>query len=203
MWFGFLKRNKIRKSIIGFTLVLVVILSIVLNRKPKFNDDLHKEWHTKKYLAAALLEKNDLESISDPDLKNLLTRRPELPASWLKKIDYSEDKSCRVDKEGNKHCRATFYLVDGDIVWTYELGYGPDGALKYLLDSKCDAKEYNPEYEAIIQGVNQKVSEEMERKNIKGLGSCHTFWELKKKYLKAKGIEWKSPSELNPNTMYD
>ena len=34
-------------------------------------------------------------------------------------------------------------------------------------------------------------------------GSCHTFWHLKKEKLKVKGINWRSPSELNPNTCFD
>lgn len=36
------------------------------------------------------------------------------------------------------------------------------------------------------------------------LGSCHSFWAMKKQILKEKyGITWYSPSELNPDIKYD
>jgi hypothetical protein len=39
--------------------------------------------------------------------------------------------------------------------------------------------------------------------NFGQLGSIHIFWRLKKEKLQAKGIEWQSPGELNPNSKYD
>jgi hypothetical protein len=36
------------------------------------------------------------------------------------------------------------------------------------------------------------------------MGSCHAFWSELRDILKEEyDIEWRSPSELNPNTMYD
>ena len=36
------------------------------------------------------------------------------------------------------------------------------------------------------------------------MGYCHKYWYYKKKYLKEiYGIDWKSPAELNPNTIFD
>jgi hypothetical protein len=36
------------------------------------------------------------------------------------------------------------------------------------------------------------------------LGSCHSFWAMRKHILKEKyGITWYSPSELNPDIKYD
>ena len=198
--FYLIRRNKTVCNIIEAACTLT---NDMFSREIAPIDDWNREWHTKKYLAAALVEKNNLENISDPDLKNLLAKRPELPASWLKKIDWPQEEGDFVDEAGNEHRHAFFVLVDGDIAWTYTLYYGSDGAVSFLWEQKCDAKEYDPKYQDAIREVNQKVSEEMERKNIKGLGSCHTFWELKKKYLKAKGIDWKLPTELNPGTFYD
>jgi hypothetical protein len=48
------------------------------------------------------------------------------------------------------------------------------------------------------------VHAEMKRKGSFGkFGSVHEFWGLKQEKLKAKGIKWRSPAELNPNTNYD
>ena len=37
-----------------------------------------------------------------------------------------------------------------------------------------------------------------------GLGFCHVVWRVQKKILKSEyGIDWKSPSDLDPGTMFD
>jgi hypothetical protein len=44
----------------------------------------------------------------------------------------------------------------------------------------------------------------MEAQNIKGLGSCHTYWREMRRVLKEKhSIVWKSPSELEPFAIFD
>jgi hypothetical protein len=36
------------------------------------------------------------------------------------------------------------------------------------------------------------------------MGYCHEFWAAKKRILRRKyGIEWRSPAEMNPGTMFD
>ena len=226
MMFEFLKKNRTKKRVLIAGLLLIItgvcfylvrrsktvcdiieaaciLTDDIFYQKSVPNDKSYAEWHTKKYLAAVLLERNDPENISDPDLKTLLAKRPDLPASWLKKIDLSQEEGVFIDETGNTLRSVFFLLIDGDIAWCYTLTYNNDGTFKWLSEDKRDAKDYDPKYEVIIQEVNQKVSEEMEHKNIKGLGSCHTFWRLKKEYLKVKGINWKSPPELNPGTCYD
>jgi hypothetical protein len=34
-------------------------------------------------------------------------------------------------------------------------------------------------------------------------GKCHAAWQLKSKLLAQEGIEWLSPPELNPGTLFD
>ena len=35
-------------------------------------------------------------------------------------------------------------------------------------------------------------------------GVCHTFWNKKKQILREEyGIDWRSPQDLNPDTLYD
>jgi len=56
----------------------------------------------------------------------------------------------------------------------------------------------------MIKDVEDEVDGEMKRNGSFGrFGSVHTFWRLKKVKLKARGVEWWSPSELNPNAIYD
>ena len=35
------------------------------------------------------------------------------------------------------------------------------------------------------------------------MGTCHAYWACKKELLKQRGIDWKSPSEMNPDIIFD
>lgn len=37
----------------------------------------------------------------------------------------------------------------------------------------------------------------------RGLGFCHTFWATQKEAWRKRGIEWKSPADMNPDVMFD
>lgn len=102
-------------------------------------------------------------------------------------------------------CRWVSYIVvDDEIAWNYLMTLKADGSLNYITVNKYDAKEYDPKYRKIIKEVETQVRAEMEKNGSYGkLGSCHVFWSLKQKMLKAKGIQWRSPAELHPNTNYD
>jgi hypothetical protein len=102
-------------------------------------------------------------------------------------------------------CRwVTYVVVDGEIAWSYTLSFKPDDRLDSIQDSKSDAKEYDPKFEKVIEEVNVEVGAEMKKQGTyQKFGSVHQFWGLKKEKLKARGIEWRSPSELNPNAIYD
>ena len=40
--------------------------------------------------------------------------------------------------------------------------------------------------------------------NPNGMGACHAFWGAKKTILLERfGIEWRSPSEMNPHVCFD
>ena len=67
---------------------------------------------------------------------------------------------------------------------------------------KTDAIENNPKYKDIFKTVDRMVAKEIGSGGY--MGYCHKYWYYKKKYLKEHyGIDWKSPAELNPDTMFD
>jgi hypothetical protein len=187
-----------------------------------------EEGHTRAFLLAAITNRAEASTISDPDLRAVATNRVMLPISWLKKIS----SGTRTNKAGevvsksvsttrvngrtvtnetknipqvDEICRWVSYaLVDGEVAWTYFVMFKVNGSLDYLREEKCDAKEYDTAYQELIKGVEGEVYGEMKRNGDSGqLGSVHTFWRLKKQKLKTKGIEWRSPSELNPDKTYD
>lgn len=37
----------------------------------------------------------------------------------------------------------------------------------------------------------------------RGMGFCHIYWSTKRAALARRGIEWRSPSAMNPRVMFD
>ena len=65
-----------------------------------------------------------------------------------------------------------------------------------------DDVELTEEYKKI----EKKVEAEVERRLSdvpKGMGYCHAFWACKREVLSEYGIEWRSPSAMNPGVMFD
>lgn len=66
-----------------------------------------------------------------------------------------------------------------------------------------DPIEDTPEFKLVADTADKLVDEEL-RDHVKGMGSCHMAWSIKKRILKEKyGIEWHSISELNPLCCFD
>ena len=98
----------------------------------------------------------------------------------------------------------SYDVVDGAIAWQYTASYDRKGMLQGTFRMKCDAKEVDPRFRDVMGEVDAEVGEEMKKDgNFRQFGSCHAMWALKKAKLKARGIVWYSPSELNPGAMFD
>lgn len=54
-----------------------------------------------------------------------------------------------------------------------------------------------------VMGDIQKELNEFSESIPSGMGSCHAYWNFKKKLLAKHGIDWKSPKECNPYVMFD
>ena len=65
-----------------------------------------------------------------------------------------------------------------------------------------DPVEKTKEYEAAMVKINAILDKEFPSDKVM-MGTCHRYWARKKELLKAEGIEWKSPSEMNTNTKFD
>ncbi|MGA2241446.1 MAG: hypothetical protein ABSH11_05350 [Verrucomicrobiota bacterium] len=187
-----------------------------------------EQGHTKEFILSSFTNRTNVSAISDPDLCVLLQNEPAIPASWLKrsqtgtftnkagqtawrKTTYLKENGVTRTNETvhipkmDEVCRWTSYtLTDGDVAWRYVITFNADASLRDINCERMDAKELDPKYADIIKAVEVEVEAEMEKQCIRGrFGSVHTFWRLKKEKLKARGIEWLSPSELNRNVSYD
>ena len=61
------------------------------------------------------------------------------------------------------------------------------------------------EYKAIRKSVDERAKREtIQQLGAWGLGSCHTFWAIKKRILRDEyHMMWRSPQDLNPETCFD
>ena len=99
--------------------------------------------------------------------------------------------------------RVHYVLVDEDIAWDYRVQFKPDGSVDYVMESRRDAKEYDPKYSQTIREVEDEVKARLEKGMIPGRHpSVHGIWLIMRTKLKDKGIDWHSPAELNPNPRY-
>jgi hypothetical protein len=74
-----------------------------------------------------------------------------------------------------------------------------------LKDIMQDPLEKYPRYAPIIQAAEEQADQELRDHPLRGgIGYCHIFWKRKKAILKETyRLDWKSPKELNPGTMFD
>lgn len=70
------------------------------------------------------------------------------------------------------------------------------GGLKY------DPVEDTPEYLAIKDELEALIEQKIGKR--RHMGFCYIYWSTKRQLLKEKyGIDWRSPSELNPSVYFD
>ncbi len=73
---------------------------------------------------------------------------------------------------------------------------------KYDARLKFDPVERTQEWEDCIYDVEQKCERILEGER-KGMGFCYSYWSAKKAVLAKHGIQWNSPSVMNPGVMFD
>jgi hypothetical protein len=102
-------------------------------------------------------------------------------------------------------CRwTTFAVTDGDMTWRYLVRLKKDKGLEDIQLERCDSKDYAEEYQDDMDEVEEETQEELRKTGISGgTGAMRLFWQLKQEKLKARGIEWHTPGELNPDKSYD
>ena len=98
-------------------------------------------------------------------------------------------------------------------------GFGKKSLAKYLLrfdedqarriisaytyqdaPSRHDPIEDDPQFAGVFNEVGKQIEEEFPQKRR---GQCHSIWRRKKALLKTRGIDWLSPSEINPYHRFD
>ena len=92
----------------------------------------------------------------------------------------------------------SFAMIVRDPQWEHALQCwnGLGGMLK------VDPVQATPEWEKVIYEVEKEVDEEL-KGEPRGMGFCFSYWSAKRAALARRGIEWRSPSAMNPRVMFD
>jgi len=102
------------------------------------------------------------------------------------------------------HRWSSYRITDGDITWVYTLNFKPNAELQHIQEERRDAKDFDPKFQKTFKEVDDELIAQMKKEGTYGrLGSIRWFWDRKKTQLEGKGIQWRSPQELNPQTRYD
>ena len=67
---------------------------------------------------------------------------------------------------------------------------------------KYDPIQNSPEWEEIIYEVEKELDEKF-RGVDRFMGFCHEYWSAKRAALAKRGIEWRSPQQMNPRVRFD
>jgi hypothetical protein len=92
----------------------------------------------------------------------------------------------------------SFAMIVRDPQWEHALQCwnGLGGMLK------VDPVQATTEWEEVIYEVETEVDEQL-KDEPRGMGFCHIYWSTKRAALARRGIEWRSPSAMNPRVMFD
>lgn len=73
---------------------------------------------------------------------------------------------------------------------------------EYGIRLKFDPVEMSEEWENVIYDVERECDEILQDE-VKGMGFCYKYWSTKKEALARRGIDWSSPSTMNPRVIFD
>ena len=73
---------------------------------------------------------------------------------------------------------------------------------RYGAHLKFDPVERTPEWEEVCYEVEKECDRRL-KGEPRGMGFCFVYWSVKRDVLSKYGIDWKSPSFMNPRVMFD
>lgn len=163
------------------------------------------EGHSSEYAEAGLREfqwRKVTPTSTEREL--VLFAYPDLPESWL----HTTTNSCGL---------LSYQVIDNGLLWDYfPVAYKDLVAMEIISNSpghdvrwwfnptRHDAQEYDAALRPQFEAAEAEAQGILEAKGIQGMGTCHAYWDELERILSEKySIKWRSPSLLNPDTMYD
>ena len=127
-------------------------------------------------------------------LEFLQLRKLALKAQKSTDVKFPSECVLGVKEADNIQNRLDFY-IDPSVSMEWWVDY----VNAHLL---FDPVERTPEWEKVIYEV-EKACDRKLRGVPRGMGFCFEYWSVKKAELAKRGIEWKTPHQMNPRVMFD
>ena len=155
----------------------------------------------KAHFIASMLENDYIDKRETPRLFQSLCELYRLYRDFEKADDYDDYLQEHFDKDYFRQVDKWIYkfaMIVSDPKWEHALQCwnGLGGMLK------VDPVQATPEWEDVIYEVEKEVAEEL-KAEPRGMGFCFNYWSAKRAALARRGIEWRSPSAMNPRVMFD
>lgn len=132
---------------------------------------------------------------------------PRLTLSVLKRMLALFDITETGDTDGYEEPIEREWIEDSYRKWTEYIDVENVGAdewgKKYGRHLRFDPVERTEEWEMLYEHAESEIEAEIEPDCPRGMGFCHYYWSVKRNVLKKYGIDWRSPSGMNPGVMFD
>lgn len=172
----------------------------ILKDEAPFRADSINPAH-KAHLISFVLKNDLIEKTEAPRLFQSLCEYYRLCIDFGLDEDYDEELKKVFDKQ-------YFRTVDS---WIYKFAWIVDNPTReYAIECwnglgkmlKSDPVQATPEWEEVIYDVEKEVDEDL-KEEPRGMGFCFAYWSAKRAALERRGIEWRTPSQMNPGVMFD
>ena len=155
----------------------------------------------KAHFIASMLENDYIDKRETPRLFQSLCELYRVCRDFEDASDYDDYLQEHFDKYYFRQVDKWIYkfaMIVSDPKWEHALQCwnGLGGMLK------VDPVQATPEWEDVIYEVEKEVDEEL-KDEPRGMGFCFGYWSAKRAALARRGIEWRSPSAMNPRVMFD
>mgnify|MGYP003547696595 FL=1 len=155
----------------------------------------------KAHWIACMLENDYIDKRETPRLFQSLCELYRLYRDFEDPSDFDDYLQEHFDKNYFRQVDKWIYsfaMIIRDPQWEHALQCwnGLGGMLK------VDPVQATTEWEDVIYEVETEVNEQL-KDEPRGMGFCHIYWSTKRAALARRGIEWRSPSAMNPRVMFD
>ena len=155
----------------------------------------------KAHWIACMLENDYIDKRETPRLFQSLCELYRLYRDFEDPSDFDDYLQEHFDKNYFRQVDKWIYsfaMIVRDPQWEHALQCwnGLGGMLK------VDPVQATTEWEEVIYEVETEVDEQL-KDEPRGMGFCHIYWSTKRAALARRGIEWRSPSAMNPRVMFD
>ncbi len=155
----------------------------------------------KAHFIASILENDYIDKRETPRLFQSLCELYRLYRDFEDSSDFDDYLQEHFDKNYFRQVDKWIYkmaMIVRDPQWEHALQCwdGLGGMLK------VDPVQATEEWEEVIYEVEKELDEQL-KDEPRGMGFCFSYWSAKRAALARRGIEWRSPSAMNPRVMFD